>query len=69
MKKKIVVIALGAFALVGTALYLNAQSSKTSIGDEGVSHLGVRCTFCNGTGFNGNFNCSACKGTGRSSGY
>jgi len=69
MKKKIVVIALGAFALIGTAAYLNAQTSKHSHSDEGILHCGMRCTFCKGTGFNGNFNCFACKGTGRNGSY
>lgn len=32
-------------------------------------NIGVRCVFCGGSGFNGNFNCFACKGTGRSSEY
>ena len=69
MKKKIVVVALGAFALVGTALYLNAQMSNHAHSDEGILHCGTKCTFCNGTGFNGNFNCAFCKGTGRNNGY
>ena len=69
MKKKIVVIAIGAFALVGTALYLNAQTSKHSHSDEGILQMGVRCTLCKGTGFQGNFNCPWCKGSGRNSGY
>ena len=69
MKKKIVAIALGAFALVGTAVYLNAQTSKNTHSDEGILQCGVKCTFCKGTGFNGNFNCSFCNGTGRNAGY
>ena len=69
MKKKIVAIALAAFALVGTAVYLNAQTSKHTHSDEGILQCGTKCTFCNGTGFNGNFNCAFCKGTGRNNGY
>ncbi len=33
MKKNIIAIALGAFALIGTAAYLNAQTSKHSHSD------------------------------------
>ncbi len=32
-------------------------------------NAGIRCVFCNGSGFNGNFNCWACKGSGRNSEY
>ena len=36
----------------------------------GIAHAaGFRCTFCNGTGFQGNVNCFACKGSGRNAGY
>lgn len=69
MKKKIVVIALAAFALLGTAVYLHGAHAGHSIFDEGKSFTGMRCTICNGTGFNGQFNCAYCRGTGRSIGY
>jgi DnaJ-class molecular chaperone len=29
----------------------------------------MRCIFCGGSGFNGNFNCPHCRGTGRNSEY
>lgn len=29
----------------------------------------MRCGFCNGSGFSGQFNCSYCRGTGRNSAY
>jgi DnaJ-class molecular chaperone len=36
----------------------------------GIAHAaGFKCTFCNGTGFQGNVNCFPCKGSGRNSGY
>ncbi len=30
---------------------------------------GQRCSFCNGSGFQGNYNCPICKGTGRVNSY
>ncbi|MBO4648779.1 MAG: hypothetical protein J5806_11560 [Lentisphaeria bacterium] len=71
MKKKIIVIALGAFALVGTALHLNAQTTKHAHSDEGILQAGYRCSHCKGTGFepNRNWNCFFCKGTGRDISY
>lgn len=70
MKKKIAVIALAAFATLGAAAYLHAHSvTNAGLADEIRCHLGMRCTFCNGTGFQGNFNCFHCKGTGRNNGY
>ena len=68
MKKKIVVIALGAFALVGTALYLNAQISKPTLNDAG-GFIIRKCMSCNGTGWRGNMACPMCNGTGRQSSY
>jgi len=32
-------------------------------------NMGMRCMFCNGTGFKGNFNCFHCNGTGRNNNY
>ena len=69
MKKKLAVIALTGFALFGTAAYLHAHAVTHSTNEEGILHMGTRCGACNGTGFQGNWNCFHCKGTGRTMSY
>ena len=53
--KKMIIVAVTCAALVGGAVTVYA--------------MGLRCTSCNGTGFVGNSNCFACKGTGRNADY
>ena len=70
MKKKIAVIALAAFAILGTVAYLHAHAVTNSRPGEGTSNLsGLKCSMCNGTGFRGNYHCSYCNGTGRNASY
>jgi DnaJ-class molecular chaperone len=53
--KKILIVTTICTAIIGSAI--------------GVYAAGMRCSSCNGSGFKGNFNCTMCKGTGRSSDY
>ena len=70
MKKTLLIGALAALAIFGTTVYMHAESSTSSLKDGGTLHLnGMKCSFCNGTGFNGSFNCGMCKGTGRNNNY
>ena len=71
MKKKLAIAALVILGLGTTAAVLHAGSltGHTHGEGEGILNCGVRCIFCNGTGFRGNFNCTFCNGTGRNNGY
>ena len=53
--KKMLIVAVTCAALVGGAVAVYA--------------MGMRCGHCKGTGFQGNVNCFACKGTGRNADY
>jgi len=53
--KKMIIVAVTCAALVG--------------GTVAVYAMGMRCGHCKGTGFQGNVNCFACKGTGRNADY
>ena len=55
MKKAIIL------AVVGVGL--------ATLGVEVAHAMGMRCGICNGTGFQGNFVCMYCKGTGQNSDY
>ena len=65
MKKALFAILAVSAVSVFAGAFVNAHNHKH---EEGVANQ-MRCTFCRGTGFNGNFNCNFCKGTGRSSSY
>ena len=41
--------------------------AKSHDHEKGINN--VRCVLCNGSGFQGNFNCAACKGSGRNMAY
>ena len=69
MKKKLVIVALATLAIFGTAVYLHAESSIPSLKDAGTLSAGTKCIVCNGTGFQGYFNCAHCRGTGRNANY
>ena len=74
MKKKLLIAAIVVLSLGTTATILHAKSftGHTHGESEGILNAGMRCTFCNGTGFQGPnspFNCSMCKGTGRNLSY
>ncbi|MBQ3240318.1 MAG: hypothetical protein IJB00_03945 [Akkermansia sp.] len=65
MKK--MMMALAAVCVTAAGLSIGATIDTDSLKAE----MGYRCSFCNGTGFNGNtqYNCYHCKGTGRNSSY
>ena len=66
MKKMLLVI----FAACAVAAFAGAFAHTKSHGHESSIDRGtVRCAFCNGSGFSGNFNCSACQGSGRQMSY
>lgn len=67
MKKTIMLLAAVCVTLVGFTIGTNAQASVDTKSFD--CDVNMRCTFCNGTGFKGNFNCFHCKGTGRNSSY
>lgn len=67
MKKTFMAIIAVAVAVTGLSIGSYAQASVNT--DELKCDCGMRCSFCNGTGFNGNFNCIHCKGTGRNGSY
>gem|GEM_PF-6821852 len=76
MKKKIAVIALAAFAIVGTAAYLHTQTATHSHSDEGILQCNQPCSYCKGTGWwhpggstTQTVNCPYCRGTGRNGSY
>jgi hypothetical protein len=66
MKKYIIITAAAIVASVGVTY---AASSLRSAEDRSKCESGMKCSFCNGTGFKGNFNCSLCKGSGRNGSY
>lgn len=43
--------------------------SMATLGGGVAYAMGMRCTFCKGTGFQGDFSCFHCKGTGKNSDY
>ena len=54
--------ALAGFAATSGAADVNKKQFDCNNGQ-------MRCSYCNGTGFRGNFNCFMCKGSGRTSAY
>lgn len=58
MKKMMMVLVAACVTISGFAI-------GASTSERPFDCYGYRCVHCNGTGFNGNFNCWACKGTGR----
>ena len=59
-----VCVTVAGFA-IGTSPTVQAAVDTKSLD----CNCGMRCSFCGGTGFKGNFNCVYCKGTGRNSSY
>lgn len=66
MKTIATIAATALFAVAGFTESSNAEVISKK--DEDCLY-GVHCIFCNGSGFNGPFNCQYCKGTGRNSSY
>ncbi len=66
--KKIMMTALAlGVAVAGITIGTTAQASI--VNKDALKCENMRCTFCKGTGFQGNFNCIHCKGTGRINSY
>ena len=63
MKK--MMMAFAAVCVTAAGLSIGATIDTDSLKAE----CGFRCSVCNGTGFQGNWNCIHCKGTGRNSSY
>lgn len=69
--KKLIVAAIVAIAIVTgcTIGFANGYTAPHRHGDREILETGTKCISCNGTGFNGQFNCGMCKGTGRNGSY
>ena len=65
MKKLLLITA----AIVSTLGVGYAANTLLKVEDHSKCGMGHKCSFCNGSGFNGNFNCFHCKGSGRNSSY
>ena len=68
MKKLTVVVLTITLAFAGMAL-ASFNNTKHSLSDSIKTEIGMKCGFCKGTGFQGNFNCFFCKGKGRNGSY
>lgn len=70
MKKWLIValFVIGA-AVTGFAGLGGPQAHRHGHGEKEITESGVKCQFCNGTGFNNQFNCNMCNGSGRNSSY
>ena len=66
IKKYILIAAAAIVASVGVGY---ASNSLKKVEDHSKCGVGHKCTFCNGTGWSGNFKCTLCKGTGANSSY
>lgn len=70
MKKLIVATIVAAVIIAGCFIgFSTAHASQHRHGDRDIFENGSKCISCNGTGFNGQFNCNLCKGTGRVGSY
>ena len=65
MKKALFAILAVSAVSVFAGAFVNAHNHKQ---EEGLT-IQARCQHCRGTGFQGNWNCFMCKGTGRNSSY
>jgi hypothetical protein len=64
--KKIVLLAVAiALTSVGIGYSMNVHQLK----EQGKCECGVKCSSCNGTGWQGQFRCTMCKGTGANGSY
>jgi hypothetical protein len=67
MKKFIIIAAASIVATIGISY---AANSLLKVEDHSKCGNGqIKCNSCNGTGFQGNFNCPMCKGSGRTCSY
>lgn len=64
--KKLLLITAAIVASLGIGY---AANSLRDVKDHSKCESGSKCGSCNGTGFNGSFNCHLCKGSGRNSSY
>ena len=71
MKKSLVLVILAVLSIGVGAYFANANVTGGSCHKQWdkTPDCGTKCTFCKGTGWNGDFNCSFCNGTGRNSTY
>lgn len=51
--------------LVAACVTISGFAIGASTDERPFDCQGIRCIFCGGSGFNGNYNCYQCKGTGR----
>lgn len=66
MKKYILIAAATIVASIGITL---AANSLRNIEDHSKCEAGMKCNFCSGTGWKGQYKCSYCKGSGANSSY
>jgi hypothetical protein len=64
--KKVMLIAA---AVLSAASLSYAANALTKMEENHKCEAGFKCSFCNGTGWQGNFKCFQCKGTGSNSEY
>ena len=64
--KKLILIAAAIVTTLGVGY---AANSLHNIADHSKCEMGMKCSFCNGTGWKGNFKCFQCKGTGANGEY
>ena len=64
--KKLLLIAA---AIVSVTSIGYAANALLKVEDRTKCENGMRCSTCHGTGFQGQYNCFMCKGTGRDSSY
>ena len=70
MKKTIMALAAVCVTVMGFAIGTSAQATAGTSEPDCYNGTGMfRCFACNGSGFNGNYVCVHCKGTGRSHSY
>jgi hypothetical protein len=68
MRKHILIIAAAIVTTLGVGF---AANSIHKIADHSKCEAGMKCTFCDGTGWQKgtSFKCSLCKGTGSNNSY
>jgi len=66
--KKFVIIAFAALLTSAGVVYAAHNHNQRMLEDH-TKCEGIRCSFCKGTGFNGNFLCFFCKGSGSNNSY
>lgn len=64
--KKLLLIAA---AIVSVTSLGYAANALQKVADHSKCEHGQKCTTCNGTGFQGQNNCTMCKGSGRNISY